>query len=593
MSDMANLLGYKPSKLAFILHKIPHYERYNEFEIPKKDGGKRKISEPEVRLKLLQRRLSGLLTDCFEELYNGTTFKRSLSHGFRKKHSIFSNARNHKNKRFVFNLDLSDFFPSINFGRVRGFFIKSKDFELDANVATIIAQIACYNNELPQGSPFSPVISNLIGHLLDIRLVKLAKRLKCCYSRYADDITFSTNERDFPESIALPHSGDENSWIVGEKLRSHINDMGFKVNDKKVSMQYSSHRQMATGLVVNKGVNVRRDYYKETRSMCHSLFLTNSFYLKKSTSTKRIELFSADGDAVVSGAIKQLEGRLSYIYDIQKKSYAVRNNHQCDEHKIPFQKIPIAKTYAKFLFYKYFFALNRPLLVCEGKTDPIYIKCALNKLCIDYESLVQANLDTGIEYKVDFFGWSKTAHEVFALPTGTQGMMGIMNIYDDYMKIFQGQSVVNPVILLIDNDSGSKGIFARMGAKEDRTKPFYHFKHNLYVVPTPLGSDGKDTKIEDFFDIEILKTIIDGKKFNPNNNESGTNNTYSKTVFAEKVIKVKQNSINFDHFKPLLDRIVQTINFHHGSPPSIVSKKEGTKELINPKLPATYAISQA
>ncbi|NJN91776.1 MAG: RNA-directed DNA polymerase [Leptolyngbyaceae cyanobacterium SL_5_14] len=126
-----------------------------------------------------------------------------VSHGFKRKLSIRTNARKHRNRRYVFNIDLTDFFGSINFGRVRGFFIKDKRFRLNSKVATIFAQIACFKKSLPQGSPCSPVISNLIGNILDTHLVRLAARTGCTYTRYADDLTFSTNKRCFPRSIAI------------------------------------------------------------------------------------------------------------------------------------------------------------------------------------------------------------------------------------------------------------------------------------------------------------------------------------------------------------------------------------------------------
>jgi hypothetical protein len=69
--------------------------------------------------------------------------------------------------------------PTTHFGRVRGFFLKDKHFALQPKVATIVAQIASYENELSQGSPRSPVISNLVGHLLDARLARLAKTHRC------------------------------------------------------------------------------------------------------------------------------------------------------------------------------------------------------------------------------------------------------------------------------------------------------------------------------------------------------------------------------------------------------------------------------
>jgi RNA-directed DNA polymerase len=103
--------------------------------------------------------------------------------------------REHKNRRYVLNLDLHDFFPTFNFGRVRDFFIKNLDLLVPEKVATVIAQIACYEGSLPQGSPCSPVIADMIAHILDVRLAQLARRYKATYSRYADDLTFSTMRR--------------------------------------------------------------------------------------------------------------------------------------------------------------------------------------------------------------------------------------------------------------------------------------------------------------------------------------------------------------------------------------------------------------
>ncbi|MGQ7122368.1 reverse transcriptase domain-containing protein, partial [Escherichia sp. HC-CC4] len=122
----------------------------------------------------------------------------SLSHGFERKRSIITNAMMHLGKKYVFNIDLDNFFGSFNFGRVRGFFIKNRNFALDPEIATVIAKIACYNNELPQGSPCSPVITNLITHSLDIKLAAIASRNSSTFTRYADDITFSTRKGEFP-----------------------------------------------------------------------------------------------------------------------------------------------------------------------------------------------------------------------------------------------------------------------------------------------------------------------------------------------------------------------------------------------------------
>ncbi len=159
LSDLARLLDYKPKALSYILYKIPPSTKYTTFQIPKRNGGQRTINAPVDRLKVLQRNLSVLLQDCVDEINVSRNRKDRTAHGFKRGHSIITNARRHRHRRWVFNLDLEDFFPSINFGRVRGFLIKNRDFELHERVATAIAQIACHENSLPQGSPCSPVIS--------------------------------------------------------------------------------------------------------------------------------------------------------------------------------------------------------------------------------------------------------------------------------------------------------------------------------------------------------------------------------------------------------------------------------------------------
>lgn len=171
LADLAKLLEFTASGLSYVVFKQPDAAKYKTFEIPKRTGGTRKIQAPLGALKLVQQRLSVLLQDCLDEIISIKKRKDRIAHGFKRKRSIITNAREHRNRRYVFNIDLEDFFPSINFGRVRGYFIKDNSFGLNQEVATAIARIACHDNFLPQGSPCSPVISNLIAHVLDMHLV--------------------------------------------------------------------------------------------------------------------------------------------------------------------------------------------------------------------------------------------------------------------------------------------------------------------------------------------------------------------------------------------------------------------------------------
>ena len=215
LSDLATLLGFKPSTLSYIAFQLPPASKYTTFQIPKRKGGTRTIKAPTDSLKLLQQKLSTLLQDCLDEINKSKGRKDRIAHGFKRKRSIITNATEHRNRRYVFNIDLEEFFPSINFGRVRGYFTRDNNFALNEAVATVIAQIACHENALPQGSPCSPVISNLVAHVLDMHLVRLASTVGCTYSRYADDLTFSTNKKIFPARIAELAAGESHLWRPG------------------------------------------------------------------------------------------------------------------------------------------------------------------------------------------------------------------------------------------------------------------------------------------------------------------------------------------------------------------------------------------
>src|SRR4051794_6314281 len=126
------LLGMKPAALAYILYKLPSAQKYKSFDIEKKSGGVRTIMAPEPRLKLVQRRMANLLLRCQSEIEIsiGVKDECTLAHGFKPRLSISTNAEKHRNRRWVYNVDVEDFFPAINFGRVFGFFQKNKNFSL-------------------------------------------------------------------------------------------------------------------------------------------------------------------------------------------------------------------------------------------------------------------------------------------------------------------------------------------------------------------------------------------------------------------------------------------------------------------------------
>lgn len=257
-ADIANLLGLPYSTLTYLAYATQH-RAYASFLIPKRRGGHRTIQAPVSALKAVQRRLADVLNTVYDP--------PQAVHGFTGARNIKSNAHPHVRRTWVLNVDLKDFFPEINFGRVRGLF-QRWPYNLPANVATVLAQICCHNDELPQGAPTSPIVSNMVCARMDSQLQGIARRFRCTYTRYADDITFSHSLSQFPAALAT--KSPLGVTTVGTLLERVLWDNGFEPNPDKVHLQHCSGRQEVTGLTVNKAVNVPRSFVKQIRSMLHA-----------------------------------------------------------------------------------------------------------------------------------------------------------------------------------------------------------------------------------------------------------------------------------------------------------------------------------
>ncbi len=258
--QVATIFGITYSELSKVFYKTPKYYQYRKFNISKKNGGERTIYSPNKKIKDIQRILADILLKIYKQ-------KPSV-HGFSRNRSIVTNARQHLDKKHIFNIDLKDFFPSIHFGRVKNLFMK-EPFSLPRAPAIVLAHICCFENSLPQGAPTSPVLTNIICSKMDTALQKLAKKNNCTYSRYADDISFSFTCRfkRLPRNILIAKSSGVEP---GEMLLKIIGENGFNVNKTKVRLCTGSNRFEVTGLIVNEFPNVRRQYIQQVKSMIYA-----------------------------------------------------------------------------------------------------------------------------------------------------------------------------------------------------------------------------------------------------------------------------------------------------------------------------------
>lgn len=559
LNDVALLLGFKPASLSYILYRQSGDGKYKNFQIPKRFGGTRAISAPVAGLKVAQKKLSNLLQDSVDEINAAAKGRKDqITHGFTRKRSIITNASRHRNRRYVFNIDLKDFFPSINFGRVRGYFMKNKDFSLKEKVVTVLAQIACYENALPQGGPCSPVISNLITHSLDMYCVALAAKVGCVYSPCADDLTFSTNKRIFPAEIALQSGNNPHTWVLGAELLKLVKRAGFAVNPRKTRMQYRDSRQEVTRLTVNEKINVRREYRHTVRAMVHSLVKHGSFDCL-------VPVKDASGNAAMEqkpGTLNQLHGMLSFIgsVDLHNKKKA---EAQSKESQLPGKEA----TYRKFLMYRDFYAAQGPVVVCEGGTDNVYLIHAIRSLAPSFPDLAHVTPEGKISLRIRLYkhSGSRTARIVDLGDGGSASLTKFIGTYYKEAGKFGAPGHKHPVIILYDNDSGAngiKGIIKQLSTESfSGTEPFIRIVRNLYAVPTPPVAGSQQSKIEDFFEPAIKTTVVDGKTFRDGNKFDETIH-YGKNVFAHKVIRPMAETLDFSAFSPLLTNIVAVLKQH-------------------------------
>lgn len=227
--------------------------RYKQFSISKKNGELRIINAPDNLLKRVQNLINILLQIIFK------SHSHYCSNGFLIGKDIKRNAIPHTNKRFVLNIDIKDFFPSVNFRRIK-VVLELAPFKLTESrekIAFIIANLGTYNGYLPQGAPTSPILSNIITRKLDRKISKFCIQSKVKYSRYADDLSFSSNNNLFDDNFI-------------QSISKIIEEENFKINDKKTRIRSNRESQQVTGLIVNEKVNVKKEYLQKVRAMINN-----------------------------------------------------------------------------------------------------------------------------------------------------------------------------------------------------------------------------------------------------------------------------------------------------------------------------------
>lgn len=265
-TDVADALELTVSELMWLVFErgaegSSHYAR---FEIPKRAGGYRLISAPKPILRAAQQ---WVRINVLSPLPVGPS-----AAAFRPGKSIVDNAKRHSGKACVIRLDLTSFFESVTFPRVRGFF---ESLGYNPGISTVLAllctdaprarvtldgethYVIIGERSLPQGGCTSPDLCNLVTTRLDARLEGLGRKFGYEYSRYADDLVFSTDTEQTPASTVI------------SAVTRICKDEGFEVNRHKTRTMRTPNRQLVTGLMVNDGVRLTRKDLRRIRAFFH------------------------------------------------------------------------------------------------------------------------------------------------------------------------------------------------------------------------------------------------------------------------------------------------------------------------------------
>lgn len=272
LEDLSSSMRLSVSFIKYYLFETDcHYKVYS---LPKKNGGSRIIAQPSRKLKAIQ---SWILRNILDRLSPSDNSK-----GFEKGDSILNNALPHAGASYILSIDLEDFFPSITANKVHSVF---RSLGYNSEICKILTTFCTYKGRLPQGAPTSPKLANLVCQQLDARIQGYAGPKGIIYTRYADDLTCSSNT---VRKLDNAH----------DMIKTIISDEDLNINSQKTKIMGSRSRKIVTGLIItNDGVSIGRNLYREIRVQAHHLFSKNE------------------------GDIDNFIGRLSHIYSVDKKNF--------------------------------------------------------------------------------------------------------------------------------------------------------------------------------------------------------------------------------------------------------------------------------
>ncbi|GAA0274491.1 retron St85 family RNA-directed DNA polymerase [Muricomes sp. OA1] len=245
-------------KLVYWLTKQGAEGRYKTFFIGKKDGDKRKINAPSLALKIVQR---WVLENILYKIKT-SQYSYGFTKGKRKGSPLVYCAEKHKNNLYVLKLDLKNFYPSIKREKVYYAFL---NIGYNADVSNMLTNICVVDDELPQGAVTSPYLANLICRKLDLRIAGYCNKRNIVYTRYADDLAFSCDDRELLRKI----------YGMVKKI---VEDEGFCLNPKKTVFMTPKNHKEVLGVTINDSLlKAPKEIKRSIRAMIHYEVATGDY----------------------------------------------------------------------------------------------------------------------------------------------------------------------------------------------------------------------------------------------------------------------------------------------------------------------------
>lgn len=234
LNQVGFLIGISSHELRVMRDNV----QYTTFSVPKVNGGKRLIENPAPDLKHIQRGLNKYLQCLYYQVCPDASYGFVMNVKRRPSKSIIANAARHMGARYMMNIDLESFFHTVTQGMVDDV-LMSDIFALNQESVEILSEILCYKGRLPMGAPTSPVMSNLASLSLDYKLMKWCHGLGITYTRYADDMTFSSQTRQMT------------TWEY-DAINAMIKSESYTINVDKVKVLGPDDPKAVTGIYVHE-----------------------------------------------------------------------------------------------------------------------------------------------------------------------------------------------------------------------------------------------------------------------------------------------------------------------------------------------------